>query len=225
MLKNKSDRGELTIQFAGYPFILSSLNALYWPAEEMLVVADLHLEKGSYFARRGNLLPVYDSLDSLNRIAKLCKKYHPKKLLSLGDNIHDKNAFQRMAEANLDLLLKIANSLEKWIWIRGNHDFQPSLQLNEKFEFCDNYQIDNICFTHNILKDKPFQILGHYHPKLSIRGMSGKCFLQNEKRIILPAFGTYTGGLDIQSAQFKQLNLDTDFHVFMVYKEKIWQLN
>lgn len=225
MLINSNDKKEIAITFGEHNLLLTAYQSIYWPSKKILIIADLHLEKGSYFAKKGNPLPLYDSFDTLKRLQNLCEIYKPETILSLGDNIHDSLALERMNQACYELLRIISAPLKQWFWIMGNHDTAKSpSNLTEQFYFCNDYQIENLHFTHNFLANSNFQIAGHYHPKITVKKMTGKCFVKENKRLILPAFGTFTGGLDIDSQAFKSLHFSKNSHVFMLYREKIWQV-
>ncbi len=108
----------------------------------------------------------------------------------------------------------------------GNHDpSTDALELEFPLHSYPFLELENLCFAHDFLPGKEFQIVGHYHPKILVKGIRGKCFLSNEKQIILPSFGSYTGGLGIHSAQFKKITANVSFNAFMVYKEKIWRVS
>ena len=224
MLK-KLNENEISVLCGGHSFILGSLKTLYWPLKKMLIIADLHLEKGSYFAARGNPIPLYDSLDTLKRLKKVCEIYNPEIILSLGDNIHDSLAFKRMNKMSYELLAEISLPLKQWLWVLGNHDsVVVPKDLGQKFIFCKDFQLDNILFSHDFVEKNIFQIVGHYHPKITIKRMTGKCYVHEANKLVLPAFGTYAGGLDVNSSGFKKLDFNENYNIFMIYKEKIWQV-
>lgn len=212
----------MLINFAGHQLIFDGLGALFWPAENTLVIADLHLEKGSYYASSGNPIPLYDTFDTLKKLERLINVYQPHTMISLGDNIHDINAFVRMSSENHSLLSSLIKSVEQWIWILGNHD-QKTLPLQrEQIYFYNHYVLTNITFSHELSAEAPFQIVGHYHPKSTVQSMSGKCFLKNESKIIMPSFGSYTGGLNVGSVDFKQATNHESFQAYFIYREKVW---
>ncbi|STX52075.1 metallophosphoesterase, DNA ligase-associated [Legionella busanensis] len=224
MLINESEKKLVQVIFADYPLILSSLGVIYWPAQQLIIVADLHLEKGSYYAKRGNPLPLYDTWDTLKRLEHVIDYFKPKILLSLGDNLHDPNAFLRINNSAQKLLKHISTRLDKWIWLMGNHDKKVILSFATNIYFCTYWKLESITFTHDFLPNTPYQIVGHYHPKLKIKKITGKCFLVNQNKIVMPSFGSYTGGLDIKSDNFEKLMQDEIFNVYLIYKEKIWHI-
>ncbi|MBA2650532.1 MAG: ligase-associated DNA damage response endonuclease PdeM [Legionella sp.] len=223
MWDDQSEDRYQTIEFANHQLILSGLGGIYWPGQKLLVVADLHLEKGSYYLTRGNPLPLYDTLDTLSRLEHLVSLYNPQCLLTLGDNIHDVQAVTRMNQENIDLLKKIRDSVSKWVWLIGNHD-KHTVPKEPGLHVCTQLDIETITFTHDLLRDKPWQILGHYHPKATIKNISGKCFLVNNHKIILPAFGSYTGGLNIDSLDFKKIMHPEQFKAYLLNKNKVWRI-
>ncbi|CAM1631062.1 ApaH type [Bartonella choladocola] len=177
--------------------------AAYWHAEKLLVVADLHLEKSSCFARHGQLLPPYDSERTLKRLKTVVEKYQPQTIIALGDSFHDNQASLQLSETNRQLLEDIITHHEM-IWIAGNHD-------DEKTEFTGQWtheiRIGSLLFRHEPLAGtQKGEIAGHLHPALRIsrRGMSVRrfCFASDGNRMILPAFGAYAGGLDLTHKAF-----------------------
>ncbi|AQT46603.1 ligase-associated DNA damage response endonuclease PdeM [Bartonella choladocola] len=177
--------------------------AAYWHAEKLLVVADLHLEKSSCFARHGQLLPPYDSERTLKRLKTVVEKYQPQTIIALGDSFHDNQASLQLSEKNRQLLEDIITHHEM-IWIAGNHD-------DEKTEFTGQWtheiRIGSLLFRHEPLAGtQKGEIAGHLHPALRIsrRGMSVRrfCFASDGNRMILPAFGAYAGGLDLSHKAF-----------------------
>jgi uncharacterized protein len=186
-------------QFGGATFRAAGDAALYWPAQEALLVADLHLEKASSFAvTSGQMLPPYDSQESLVRLKRILREYRAKRVYCLGDNFHDDGGEIRISGVAVSLLTGLTSSLE-WHWIVGNHD--PGLTAMWGGQVANEIELDGIMLRHNIVPADPRpEISGHYHPKLrfSARGrlISRRCFLQSGHRLILPAFGAFTGGMD-----------------------------
>lgn len=194
----------MKISFAGHDFLFDSSGALYWPLHSMLIIADAHLEKGSSFASRGYTLPPYDSHATLSRVEELCGKFLPRQILILGDFFHDTNAYQRLSPESLQLFQRLQTF--PIIWVKGNHDldYKP-----EGVDVYDEFEKDGIIFRHEALKDKENEISGHFHPKseFTYKGefFRGRCFIEDGKKLILPAFGAYTGGLSIKSNAISQL--------------------
>jgi DNA ligase-associated metallophosphoesterase len=186
-------------QFGGATFRAAGDAALYWPDKNALLVADLHLEKGSSFAARGGqMLPPYDSQESLVRLKHVVREYGAKRVYCLGDNFHDDDGEARISGAAALLLAELTGGTE-WHWIVGNHD--PGLTATWGGAVHREIETNGIMLRHNIVPTDPRpEISGHYHPKLrfSARGrmISRRCFLQSGHRLILPAFGALTGGMD-----------------------------
>lgn len=203
-------KGKTVAQFHiavnGAELVCDHSGALYWPDERLLVVSDLHLEKSSSFARRGQLLPPYDSVRTLSRLYSVVKKYEPQTILSLGDSFHDNNAALRLSHENRALIDDIIRN-RQMIWIAGNHDDQQTHLAGSWLEEC---QIGSLVFRHEPRIDNANgEIAGHLHPAARIvrRGMSIRrfCFATDRKRMILPAFGAYAGGLELSHKAFKSL--------------------
>ncbi|MDO9368997.1 MAG: ligase-associated DNA damage response endonuclease PdeM [Sphingopyxis sp.] len=185
--------------FAGQPFQMLADRALFWPRHGALIVADLHLEKASWYAALGQPLPPYDSHDTLDRLAALAAETGARAVWCLGDSFHDRHAAERIAPAVAARLLGQAAST-KLLWIAGNHDGLSGGAWGG--EVADELCVDGIVLRHQSLgtETRP-EISGHFHPKLrlNIRGrpVSRACFAGDEQRLILPAFGSLTGGLAV----------------------------
>lgn len=183
--------------FAGEEFALVSARALYWRRENALLVADLHLEKASYFAVRGQLLPPYDSRETLERLADAVRLTGARRVFCLGDNFHDKGGAQRLephAAGMLDAMARIVD----WVWIAGNHD-QGHVPAGTAV---DELDVGGLVLRHESVPGevRP-ELSGHFHPRLRVnargRMIARPCWAVSERKLILPAFGTLTGGLDV----------------------------
>lgn len=214
-----------TVRFGGQELLLDASGGLYWPAEEMLIVSDLHLEKASFLAQFGSALPQYDSRDTLHRLEKLIGEYRPRRLICLGDSFHDRRAFDRLPQGEKDMLARLIDGQEEWHWILGNHD--PSLPNTLPGLSDIRHLRGDITLTHELDKDAPRQIIGHYHPKvkLKLRGhrVSGRCFLVAEHLLIMPAFGSFTGGLNCEDIAITTLT-KSPFNRYLLYREQVWKL-
>lgn len=200
-----TDTAEIDIN--GERLTLTIAGAVYWPAEGMLIVADLHFEKGASFARRGVMLPPYDTRTTLNRLAALCARFEPKEVVSLGDAFHENGADADMSEedaAHLDSLM----GARRWIWILGNHDPAPPQRFAG--EVCAEMRRGGLVLRHEPAPGRAAgELAGHLHPCARVRTESRvqrrRCFAGDGARMILPAFGAYTGGLNVLDAAFDGL--------------------
>jgi uncharacterized protein len=180
------------------------LGALYWPEQGLLAVADLHLEKGSSFARRGQLLPPYDTTETLARLARLIAHYAPRTVIALGDNFHDGGGPARLSSTDRASLTALQRGRD-WIWIAGNHDPDPADGIGGTF--AATLAIGALTFRHIPSRDAPDgEIAGHLHPVARVaqrgRAVSRRCFATDGGRLVMPAFGAYTGGLNIRDRAF-----------------------
>ena len=189
-----------SFEFGGEQFEIAGEAAIYWRAQDALLVSDLHLEKASAFALSGQMLPPYDSVSTLEDISVLCRKYKPAKIISLGDNFHDDDGEHRLAESAAAMLVDLACDTE-WIWITGNHDRAVSGVWGGKA--FDELTLSGITLRHEAERGDPNpEISGHFHPKFRqvLRGrmVARRCFVKTPRKMIMPAFGALTGGLDVQ---------------------------
>ena len=186
------------LSFGGQQFLASSSGALFWPAENALLVADLHLEKASWFARLGQFLPPYDSQATLTELAGEVAACGATRLYCLGDSFHDRFGCDRLSAPARDLLLSLTSLLD-WVWIIGNHD--PGFADHCGGRLADEIEASGIVLRHEAIADDPRpEISGHFHPKLRVnlrgRNVSRRCFVASSAKLILPAYGSLTGGLD-----------------------------
>ena len=184
--------------FAGETFAASAEGALYWPAQQALLVADLHLEKASWFASAGQFLPPYDSHATLTALAAAVERTGARRLYCLGDSFHDRFGCDRLEPGARALLTSLTARLD-WTWIVGNHD--PGFADHCGGRIADEVELGGIILRHEAVRDDPHpEISGHFHPKLRVhlrgRLVSRRCFVTSASKIIMPAFGSLTGGLD-----------------------------
>jgi DNA ligase-associated metallophosphoesterase len=184
--------------FAGETFEATAGGALFWPSQKALLVADLHLEKASWFARLGQFLPPYDSHATLTALAGEVERTAAKGLFCLGDSFHDRFGCERLPADARALLTDLTAALD-WTWIVGNHD--PGFADHCGGRIADEVEIAGIVLRHEAVREevRP-EISGHFHPKLRLRlkgrQVSRRCFVKSATKIIMPAFGSLTGGLD-----------------------------
>lgn len=190
----------ITLTFAGTEFILHHAGALYWPANDTLVVSDLHLEKGSAAARRGQLVPPWDSTATLARLAALSAQYAPARVIALGDSFHDNGGPMRLAPQDRAALAALTAATD-FIWVHGNHDPAPPAGIGGTAT--PEFHEAGLIFRHQAQRAASAEISGHFHPKARIPtragGVTRACFITDGAKLILPAFGAYTGGLDVSA--------------------------
>ena len=184
--------------FAGETFHATADGALYWPSQEALLVADLHLEKASWFARLGQFLPPYDSQATLSALAEVVERSGATRLYCLGDSFHDRFGCDRLPANARELLTALTSRLD-WTWIVGNHDPGFADHCGGRIE--EEVAVAEIILRHEAIRGEPRpEISGHFHPKLRLhlkgRHVSRRCFVKAARKIIMPAFGSLTGGLD-----------------------------
>ena len=184
--------------FAGHDFLASPEGALFWPAEEALLVADLHLEKASWFARLGQMLPPYDSQATLSALGAEIDRTGVRRLYCLGDSFHDKYGCDRLPASARDLLTSLTSRLD-WIWIVGNHDAGFIDHCGGRI--AEECEVGGIILRHEAVEHDPRpEMSGHFHPKLRLsmkgRSVSRRCYVASATKLILPAYGALTGGLD-----------------------------
>ncbi len=186
------------LPFAGETFSATASGALFWRSRNALLVADLHLEKASWFARLGQLLPPYDSHATLTALAEEVDRTGASRLYCLGDSFHDRFGCDRLPVAARALLEALTGRLD-WTWIVGNHD--PGFADHYGGLIAEEAEVGGIVLRHEALASDPRpEISGHFHPKLRLnlngRRISRRCFVASDRKLILPAFGSLTGGLD-----------------------------
>ncbi len=185
------------LSFANHLFQVVAPAALFWPRRKALLVADLHLEKASFYARQGQMLPPYDSRATLDELAILIEKTSAERVFCLGDNYHDDEGEARLEREAAALLETLTKNAE-WIWINGNHDRQVSGLWGGTV--LTEWTGDGLALRHEACLDPGLpEISGHYHPKLRVpvrgRHVSRRCFVKGINHLIMPAFGAFTGGM------------------------------
>jgi len=184
--------------FCGHELAALPQGALFWPARRALLLADLHLEKASWFAKGGQMLPPYDSIATLSDVAALATAFAAEEIWCLGDSFHDRHGCERLPERARDLILTLT-ATTRWTWIVGNHD--PGFADQCGGALVDEAEVDGLILRHEAEpgETRP-ELSGHFHPKLRIhhrgRLVSRRCFVATPRKLILPAFGSLTGGLD-----------------------------
>lgn len=186
------------IHLAGERLLLDPSGAVLWPDRHLLAVADLHLEKGTAMARRGQLVPPWDTRETLARLRAVLRLHRPRQVILLGDSFHDTGGPARMGAGDLALLRGLA-AAHRFIWITGNHD--PSAPADLPGEAAEALELDPLVFRHEARPGAVGELCGHHHPKARVATRAGPvarpCFVTDGRRLMLPAFGAYTGGLDV----------------------------
>jgi DNA ligase-associated metallophosphoesterase len=194
-----------TVSIAGVTLAADLSGALYWEEQKLLVVSDLHLEKGSSYANRGVLLPPYDTIATLGRLGAVIARHDPRIVIALGDSFHDRDAHERLSPANREVLSALQMRRD-WIWISGNHD--PALPPDLGGTVAEEVAIGPITFRHEPT-GAAGEIAGHLHPKARVstrgRAVERRCFASDGARAVMPAFGAYAGGLNIRDAAFARI--------------------
>jgi DNA ligase-associated metallophosphoesterase len=184
--------------FSGHELVALPQGALFWPARKALLVADLHLEKASWFARFGQMLPPYDSIATLADLTALSASTGADEIWCLGDSFHDTKGCDRLPARAREMLSTLTASV-RWTWITGNHD--PGIADHCGGDVVEEALVDGLLLRHEADPTEPRpELSGHFHPKLRVhhrgRNISRRCFVATERKLILPAFGALTGGLD-----------------------------
>lgn len=191
------------LSFAGEEFVLTQGRALYWPRERALLVADLHLEKASFYARHGQMLPPYDSRETLERVALAIRETGARRVYTLGDNFHDSHGSTRLEDHAAGMLAALTRATD-WVWITGNHD--PAMEARSGGTIAEELELAGIVLRHQARagETRP-ELSGHYHPRLQVtvreRHIRRPCAViatgeGSGGRMILPAFGALTGGMN-----------------------------
>jgi len=230
MLELKPERlmaGEFETQpvaVCGKQFEADMWGGLYWPAERALIVADLHFEKGSSFARGGQMLPPYDTRDTLLRVARCIDRTGAEVVIALGDSLHDIGGAERMGEEDRETLGMLQEGRD-WLWVTGNHD--PEIGARLGGHVVGDVEIAGLAFRHVPTPGHAtHEIAGHLHPaaRLVMHGYSLRrpCFIGNGQRLVMPAFGSYCGGLNVLAPEFEPMFGADGFAVWMLGEEGLY---
>ena len=219
-------RDDCRLVVNGEELVLDASGAVWWPAEKTLVVADLHFEKGSAYARSGQFLPPYDTRATLRKLEHLLRQFHVKRVIALGDSFHDGGAGGRLdleERAALSALTKVVDV----VWVEGNHDPEPPAWLGGRI--VPEILIGNLIFRHIPKNGNCYgEVAGHLHPaaRLSRSGvrLRKRCFVSDGVRLVLPAFGAYTGGLDVRDEAVTSL-FTRGFAVYALGTERVYAIS
>jgi DNA ligase-associated metallophosphoesterase len=219
------------IHVAGERLMLDPAGVLHWPARRTLVVADLHLEKGSAFAAAGRFLPPYDTRETLMRLALLLRRWRPDRIIALGDSFHDRDGACRLPPAEAEALLRMLDGLEM-VWVLGNHD--PVAPAGLPGLAALEYRDGPLVFRHQARPSASrfasapgVELSGHFHPKATMPtragGITRPCFVADARRVILPAFGAYAGGLDARDPAIAGL-FPRGARAFLLGRERLFSM-
>ncbi len=218
-----ADSRDARISVNGETLLLDSCGAAFSPAHATLVFADLHLEKGSAYARGRQFLPPYDTADTLSRIAETMARHRPARVIALGDSFHDGGAASRLGKEDRARLLSLGEQAQ-FVWIAGNHDPDPPAWAGG--EVAASFRLGGLTFRHAPLRDfEPGEVAGHLHPCARVSGwgrsVRRRCFVSDGLRLLLPSFGAYTGGLDVGDAAITAL-FAGPFHAYMLGQARVY---
>lgn len=214
------------VTLAGVELVADPSGAIYCPSQDTLLVADLHIEKGSaYAARGGALLPPYDTRATLTALDQVLRRVRPRRVICLGDSFHDAGASQRLSTGDAARVCALTRAHE-WTWVVGNHDPQPPQDLGGNTAL--EVRLGGLVLRHAAATGDAkvaAEISGHYHPKARVRlrtgSISGRCFVTDGRRLILPSFGAYTGGLDVLDPALAAL-LRPRFRVLLMARGRLY---
>jgi DNA ligase-associated metallophosphoesterase len=209
----------------GVEVVLDCSGAAFVPEAELLILSDLHFEKGSHFARKGQFLPPYDTRQTLDAVERLMRLCRPRTVLSLGDAFHDKDAEARMDENDAQRLERLC-SAASWLWILGNHDPLPPKRFRGQAE--EAAECAGLLFCHEPGEREGWNVAGHLHPcavaAKNGRGVRLPAFVLDGERMIMPAFGAFTGGLNVLDRAFTGLLDSRGLQVHLCSKTRVYQV-
>lgn len=213
-------------EVAGERLVFDPSGVMMWPSESLLVVADLHLEKGSSHAERRIFLPPYDTAATLAALADAINRFSPSTILCLGDSFHDRRAEARLASADRTTLAELQAG-RSWIWVAGNHD--PVAPEVSGGEACDELAFGPFVFRHEPgVGPVNGEIAGHLHPSGKVRGrgraVRRRCFATDGFRLVMPAFGAFTGGLNVLDEAWAGIFSGRRFTAFMLGETDIFPI-
>lgn len=215
---------ELCTIVAGSEIVIDPSGAAWLPASRTLVVADLHLEKASAFARRGMFLPPYDSAATLLALSALLMRRNPLRVVCLGDSFHDAGGHGRLSELDRARLVSLQRG-RNWIWILGNHD--ADLPAEAGGEIVAEYCAEGFTFRHEPQAGPACgEVAGHLHPAARLRGRAGsircRAFASDGMRMVLPAFGALAGGLNVLDRAFLPLFAPGNLRAFLLGRDRLF---
>lgn len=216
---------DVIIDVNGETVLLDAHGAAFLPSHRALIVADMHFEKGSSYARSGQLLPPYDSRATLLKLAEAVGRHRPATIIALGDSFHDRDAGQRIGaeeRAMLEALAKVG----EFLWITGNHDPQPPQWLGGSI--AAEVTLGGLTLRHEPHPELHLgEVAGHLHPCATVgkwgRNVRRRCFVSDGLRLVLPAFGAYAGGLDVRNDAICNL-FAGPYHAYMLGNKRVYAM-
>lgn len=217
---------QLSVHVAGVLLNTLREGALWWESERVLIVSDLHFEKGSSYAAKGQLLPPYDTAATLSLIERLCEETHPRTVISLGDSFHDRSAELRLPDVYAERIRQLT-AAHDWVWVEGNHDPDPPEHLGGRATHC--LRIGPLVFRHEPTGERG-EVAGHLHPAVKVKGtgrsrsLRRRCFVTDGSHLVMPAMGAFTGGLNVLDEAFNPI-FPEGFSVFALGGERVYQID
>ena len=210
------------INFNNHEFKINNDGILFWLEKKIAIISDLHLEKGSSFASSGQFIPPFDSEETLNKLINFLKIHEVQTIVLLGDTFHDGGALNRMSSKVKSIFDSLVENYEI-IFVLGNHENKMKSAFIKLYE---RYIVDDIHFLHEAVLEKKYQISGHFHPvaslKINSKKITEKCLIHSENYIIMPAFGEFTGGLNINNHVFKPF-LNSNYYIYFLTKKSVYK--
>ena len=210
------------INFNNHEFKINNDGILFWLEKKIAIVSDLHLEKGSSFASLGQFIPPFDSEETLKKLINFFKTHEVQTIILLGDTFHDRGALNRMSSKVKSIFDSLVENYEI-IFVLGNHENKMKSAF---IKFYERYIVDDIHFLHEAVLEKKYQISGHFHPvaslKINSKQITEKCLIHSENHIIMPAFGEFTGGLNINNPVFKPF-LNRNYYIYLLTKKSVYK--
>ena len=215
------------LELAGAAFIADPAGALFWPKEQLLVLADLHFEKGSAYGAKRIFLPPYDTAATLTRLEEVMVRLNPRRIIALGDSFHDRQGSARLAPQDRAKIRSLQRGRD-WIWIMGNHDPMPPADLQG--DVVEELALGPVHFRHEPRSGaSEGEIAGHLHPVARVVGRAGsvrrRCFVSDGMRCVLPAFGAYAGGLNLHDAAFAALFGRRELYAHVMGRERVYRVS
>ena len=216
----------MAIDIAGESALCDRTGALYLPNHKLLVVSDLHLEKGAAYARRGQMIPPYDTVETLKKLGAVIAAYEPAIVISLGDSFHDREGAAAMPDFFRTFLTEIMRGRD-WFWVAGNHDPAPPQGLPG--DSIEEIALGGLIFRHEPSSSQADgEVAGHLHPGARLvksgRSVRRPCFASDGRRMIMPAFGAYTGMLNVLDRAYAGLFDQASFFAYMLGLKRVYPI-